>query len=72
MATRIVYAILGVVVLLPIAAFCLFGFAATFEPTDRPGVFWAFRIGYAVVGLGCLAGVVALIARSIRRGKNVD
>ena len=72
MTTRIAYAILGAVVLLPIAAFCLFGFAATFEPTNRPGVFSAFRIGYAVVGLGCLAGVVTLVARSIRRGKNVD
>ncbi len=72
MATRTLYAILGVVVLLPIAAFCLFGFAATFEPTNRPGVFWAFRIGYGVVGLGCLAGVVMLVARSIRQDKNVD
>jgi hypothetical protein len=71
MARRILYAILGVVVLLPIAAFCLFGFAATFEPTDRPGAVWAFRIGYAVVGLGCLAGVVTFVARSIRRGMNV-
>ena len=59
-------------VLLPIVAFCLFGFAATFEPTNRPGVFRAFRIGYAVVGLGCLAGVVTLVERSIRWGKNVD
>ena len=67
MTTRVVYALLGSVFLLPIAAFCLFGFAATFEPTDRPGVFWAFRIGYAVVGIGCLAGVVTLVARSIRK-----
>ena len=66
MATRIVFAILGAIVLLPIAAFCLFGFAATFEPTDRPGLFWAFRIGYAVIGLGCLAGVVSLVVRSVR------
>ena len=63
---RIIITIIGSLILLAVAAFCLFGFAATFEPTDRPGVFWAFRIGYTVIGLGCLAGVVALIARCFR------
>jgi hypothetical protein len=30
------------------AAFCLFGFRATFEPTDRPGQFLASRSGMAL------------------------
>jgi len=67
---RIVAAIIGTLALLPIAAFCLFGFAATFEPTSTPGVFLAFRIGYAVIGLGCLAGVIALIARCFKKQRD--
>jgi uncharacterized membrane protein YuzA (DUF378 family) len=63
---RVISAIIGTLGLLPIAAFCLFGFAATFEPTNTPGVFMAFRIGYAVIGLGCLAGIVFLIARCFK------
>jgi hypothetical protein len=52
---RVLVAIIGTVGLLPVTAFCLFGSAATFEPTDRPGVFMAFRIGYAVIGpLNCV------------------
>lgn len=54
-------AIVSVIALLPITGFCLFGFMATFEPTDRPEFFMAFRIGHGVVGFGCLGGVVGLI-----------
>ena len=64
---RVIVAIIGSLILLPVAAFCLFGFAATFEPTDRTVEFMAFRVGYAVIGLGCLAGVVVLIANCFRR-----
>ena len=64
---RVVTAIIGSLILLPIAAFCVFGFMATFEPTDRTVEFMAFRIGYAVIGLGCLGGVVALITRCFRK-----
>ncbi len=64
---RVIVAIIGSLVLLSLADFCLFGFAATFEPTDRTVLFWSFRIGYAIVGLGCLAGVAALIARCFRK-----
>lgn len=64
---RIVVAIIGSLILLPIAAFCVFGFTATFEPTSQPGVFMAFRVGYAVIGIGCLVGIVALIARCFKR-----
>ncbi len=55
-----------------IAAFCLFGFAATFELTDRPRVFWAFRIAYAVIVISCLSIMVVLTAKKIRRNKNID
>jgi hypothetical protein len=58
---KLFLAIVTAILLLPIVAFCVFGFMATFEPTDRPEVFIAFRIGYGVVGIACLAGVVGLI-----------
>lgn len=48
-------AILGSLVLLVCAAFCLFGFLATFEPTTNTAQFMIFRFGYAVFGLGCIA-----------------
>jgi hypothetical protein len=60
-------AVLGSLLLLAIAAFCVFGFMATFEPTDRTAEFLAFRVGYAVVGVGCLVGVVLLIVNAMRR-----
>jgi len=64
---RIIVAIIGCLILLPIAAFCVFGFMATFEPTDRTIEFMAFRVGYAVISVGCLAGGVALTVRCLRR-----
>ena len=64
---KILIAILGSLLLLAIAAFCAFGFMATFEPTDRTAEFLAFRIGYAVVGLGCLVGVGFLVGNAVRR-----
>jgi len=67
---RVIVAIIGSLILLPVVAFCLFGFAATFEPTDRTVEFMAFRTGYAVIGLGCLAGVVSLIASYFRKKTN--
>jgi hypothetical protein len=45
--------ILGVIVLLAIAGFSAFGFAATFEPIDS-GSRLAWRIGYGLVGVACL------------------
>ena len=44
--------------LLPVACFCVFGFAASFEPGDFH-VVW--RVLYAVVFLVCLAGAVRLV-----------
>ena len=64
---RVIIAIATSLMLVSTAVFCVFGFLATFEPTGSPGTFLAFRIGYAVVGFGCLGGVVALIGRSIRK-----
>ncbi|MCA9122917.1 MAG: hypothetical protein H6822_06680 [Planctomycetaceae bacterium] len=55
--------ILAALLLLPVATYCVFGFIATFEPTDRPEVFMAFRIGYGVVGGGCLIGLAFVITQ---------
>ena len=55
-----ILAIAVAIALLPVVAFCVFGSMATFEPTDRPGVFMAFRIGYGVGGVGCLVVVGCL------------
>ncbi len=48
---------------LMIASFCAFGFLASFEPTDNAMV---FRIGYAVMGISCLAGSGGLIVSVVR------
>ena len=55
--------LLFVAMLLMLAAFCLFGFLASFEPTDNAMV---FRIGYAVMGVSCLAGSGGLIVSVAR------
>ena len=60
-------AILASLPLLAIAAFCVFGFMATFEPTDRTTEFLAFRIGYAVVGVGCLVAVGVLLMKTMSK-----
>ena len=67
---RVIIAVIGNLLLLPVSAFCVFGFMATFEPTDRTVEFIAFRIGYTVLGLGCLAGVVLLIIRCFRKQRD--
>lgn len=60
-------AIFGLLFLLAVAAFCGFGFLATFEPTDKTNQFMAFRIGYSVIGLGCLVGIGFLIVDALRK-----
>jgi hypothetical protein len=42
------------IVCMAVAAFCVFGFMATFEPGVAGAL--AFRIGYAVLGIVSLAG----------------
>ena len=64
---KLLFTVVGSLLLLAIAAFCVFGFLATFEPTDKPEMFLAFRIGYAVVGIGCLVGTIALIVYGVRK-----
>ncbi len=64
---RLLVAILGSVFLLAVAGFCVFGFLATFEPTDRTAEFWAFRIGYAVVGIGCLIGTGVSLVKAMSK-----
>ena len=64
---KTILTVVASLLLLAVAAFCLFGFLATFEPTDRPETFWAFRIGYGVVGVGCLGGIVVLGVKAVRK-----
>lgn len=64
---KLFVAILGSLLLLSVAAFCGFGFLATFEPTDNTAQFMAFRIGYTAIGLGCLVGVGFLVANAVRK-----
>ena len=64
---KLLLAIVGSLLLLAVASFCVFGFLATFEPTDNTWQFMAFRVGYSVVGLSCIAGVILLFAPSALR-----
>lgn len=57
------------VLLLPLILFCLFGFAATFEPMP-PRTQWVFRIGYAAVGFGLTVTVVALLIKRPVKSSN--
>lgn len=47
-------------VLLAVAAFCVYGFLATFEPVAGA---LAWRVGYGVAAVACLAGASALLRR---------
>jgi hypothetical protein len=48
-------------ILLAVAAFCLFGFLATYEPGVASAM--AFRVGYAAIGICCLLGAAWSILR---------
>ena len=48
--------------LLPPALFCVFGFAATFEPMEAVKQ-WTFRIGYVATGLGLAVAILFLLFR---------
>ena len=63
---KLLVTILGSLLLLAVAAFCVFGFLATFEPTDKTDQFMAFRIGYTVIGLGCVGGAGFLFVNAVR------
>ena len=64
---KLIVAIIVSLFLLAVAAFCLFGFLATFEPTSNTAQFIAFRIGYSVIGVGCLVAVGFLITTAVRK-----
>jgi hypothetical protein len=57
------YFVAGAMLLL-LAAFCVYGFLASSELADATA---GFKIIYATVGLGCLSGSAALIARGARK-----
>ncbi len=59
--------VVGSLILLCIAGFCLFGFLATFEPTSNATQFMVYRIVYGLIGLGCLFSVGVLITNVIRK-----
>ena len=61
---KIIVAIIGSLLLFAVAAFCVFGFLATFEPTSNA---MAFRIGYSVIGVGCLVGIGFLIVNAAKK-----
>ena len=54
--------LLATTVFLAVAAFCGFGFLATYEPPGSP----VLRLAYAAVGIGCLAAAGWI---AMRRGK---
>ena len=64
---KLFVAIFASLLLMAVAAFCVFGFLATFEPTDNAAQFMAFRIGYSVIGLGCVVGVGFLMVNALRK-----
>jgi hypothetical protein len=55
---------LGSFILLSVAAFCLFGFMATFEQSSNA---LGFRIGYSIIGIVCLMGLGFLISNAVRK-----
>lgn len=65
MATRILR-LLYAVLLLAVALFAVFGFLATFEPSDQSVLPW--RIGYAAVGVGAVIVAIWLLMPRRRVG----
>jgi hypothetical protein len=55
--------VLLALILVALAAFCAFGFLATFEPVDGA---LGWRVGYGVAIFACLYGMLRLL----RRGSN--
>ncbi len=57
----LVFRLVGIIFLSAAAAFCAFGFAATFEPTADATRFLLFRVGYATVVLCCTIAIIRLL-----------
>lgn len=51
--------IISAMALLGITAFCIFGFMASFEPSETSRLPW--QIGYGVAGVACIGGAVMLL-----------
>ncbi len=66
-AMKVILKFAAAAMCLVVAAFCTFGFLATFEPGLRGVMF--FRIAYGSVGLGCIGIIVALTASAFHHGK---
>jgi ribosomal protein L7/L12 len=58
--------ILGLLALLGVSVFCMFGFLATYEDSDAARRL-PWQIGYGLIGLGCLAGIVGILRRTCCR-----
>jgi len=54
------------VILLAVAAYCLFGFLASFEPVANA---ITFRVFWALLGFGSLGGAGILVRMGLRRKK---
>ncbi|MEC7566301.1 MAG: hypothetical protein VX738_11505 [Planctomycetota bacterium] len=52
------------VILLAVAAYCLFGFLASFEPVANA---ITFRVFWALLGLGSLGGAAVLVSIGLRK-----
>ena len=56
---------IALLVFLGVAAFCVFGFAATFEPLEQ-GQQFMWRTAYGAAGLASIACVVWILAKGFR------
>jgi hypothetical protein len=56
---KTVIRIISAIALLALMAFSVFGFLASFEPSEVSRLPW--QIGYALVGATCLSGAIVLM-----------
>lgn len=58
--------IILILALLPVLAFCIFGFLATFEPLPE-NTQWIWRSIYGIIGVGSLLGMIRLFIPRLRK-----
>ena len=63
--------IIGALALLALAAFCVFGFMASYEYHDAAKRL-PWQIGYGMLGLACLSGAILLLRRRRGTPSNID
>lgn len=56
--------IIGALCLLPVAAFCVFGFLATYEPIEGGALGW--RVGYGAGIVTCTCAALRLLLKGGR------